>query len=121
LAFALRCLGDQLVVGVRESGDLRLGQPAFAEWLAAGRPPPGQRPGEGTVIGTRRLLSGEVQEWPRYAVGAVPPTFEGDLERVPLLVGESCSVVNDIKPAAQIVKDLVQDAEALLAGAKQHG
>ncbi len=66
------------------------------------------------------MLSGDVQGWPRYAVGLVPPTFEGDLERAPLLVGESCSAVNDVKPAAQIVKDLVHDAEALLAGAKQH-
>ncbi|HZR95836.1 MAG TPA: nitronate monooxygenase [Gaiellaceae bacterium] len=86
----------------------------FEEWDAAGRPPPGRRPGEGTLIGTRRMLSGEVQDWPRYAVGAVPPTFEGDLERVPLLVGESCSVVNDIKPARQIVRDLAAEAEALL-------
>ena len=61
------------------------------------------------------MLSGEVQEWPRYAVGAVPPTFEGDLERVPLLVGESCGVVHDVKPAVQIVTDLVRDAEAVLA------
>ena len=87
----------------------------FQEWEAAGRPPPGRRPGEGTSIGSRRLPSGEVQEWPRYAVGAIPPTFEGDLERVPMLVGESCSVVNDIKPAAQIVRDLAHDAEATLA------
>jgi NAD(P)H-dependent flavin oxidoreductase YrpB (nitropropane dioxygenase family) len=88
----------------------------FEEWEAAGRPPPGQRPGEGTAIGTRRLLSGDVQEWPRYAVGAVPPTFEGDLQRVPLLVGESCSFINAIKPAAQIVQDLVRDAAASPAG-----
>lgn len=88
----------------------------FDEWESAGRPPPGRRPGEDTVIGTRRLLSGEVQEWPRYAVGAVPPTFEGDLDRVPLLVGESCGVINDIKPAAQIVEDLVRETEASLAG-----
>ena len=46
-----------------------------------------------------------------------PPNFEGDIEYVPMLVGESCSVVNDIKPAAQIVKDLVHDAEVALAQA----
>jgi len=86
------------------------------EWEAAGRPPPGQRPGEDTTIGSRRLLSGELQEWPRYAVGAVTPTFEGDLERVPILAGESCEVVNDVKPAAQIVRDLVDEAEAALRG-----
>jgi NAD(P)H-dependent flavin oxidoreductase YrpB (nitropropane dioxygenase family) len=91
----------------------------FDEWEAAGRPPSGRRPGEGTSIGTRRLPSGDVQEWPRYAVGAIPPTFEGDLERVPMLVGESCSVVNDVKPAAEIVKDIVRDAEAALAWTDQ--
>jgi hypothetical protein len=34
-----------------------------------------------------------------------------------MLVGESCTVVNDIKPAAEIVRDLVRDAEAALADA----
>jgi nitronate monooxygenase/enoyl-[acyl-carrier protein] reductase II len=89
----------------------------FDEWEVAGRPPPGKRPGEGTTIGRRRRYSGEWQEWPRYAVGAIPPDFEGDLDRVPMLVGESCTVVNDIKPAAEIVRDLVRDAEVALADA----
>jgi nitronate monooxygenase len=85
------------------------------DWDAAGRPPPGERPGEGTSIGTRGSPAGEVQDWPRYAVGMVPPDFEGDTEYVPMLTGESCSVVNDIKPAARIVSDLVRDADAALA------
>ena len=34
-----------------------------------------------------------------------------------MLAGESCSVVNDIKQDAQIVKDLVRDAETALAQA----
>lgn len=89
----------------------------FEEWDAAGRPAPGTRPGEGTSIGTRRSVSGGVEDWPRYAVGIVPPNFEGDIEYVPMLAGESCSVVDDIKPAAQIVKDLVHDAEVALAQA----
>ena len=41
--------------------------------------------------------------------------FEGELEYAPMWAGESCSVVNDIKPAAQIVEDLVRGAEATLA------
>lgn len=49
----------------------------------------------------------------------MPPSFEGDLENVPMLAGESCGVVSDIKPAAQIVKDLVHAAEAALAKAEQ--
>ena len=85
------------------------------EWEAAGRPPVGQRPGEGTSIGMRRMGDGQVREWPRYAIGVATPDFDGDLEYAPLWAGESCSVVNDIKPAAQIVRDLVREAEAALA------
>jgi NAD(P)H-dependent flavin oxidoreductase YrpB (nitropropane dioxygenase family) len=85
------------------------------EWEAAGRPSPGQRPGEETHIGTRVLPSGDVQPWPRYAVGLIPPSFQGDLDRVAMHVGESCTVVNDIRPAAEIVRDLARDAEAALA------
>jgi nitronate monooxygenase len=88
---------------------------SFQEWEAAGCPPPGERPGEGTVIGTRPLPSGQVQPWPRYAVGSIPPGFEGDLDSVPMFAGESCDVINDIQPAAAIVRQLARDAEAALA------
>jgi nitronate monooxygenase/enoyl-[acyl-carrier protein] reductase II len=47
------------------------------------------------------------------------PDFDGDLDYAPLWAGESCSVVNDVKPAGQIVRDLVRDAEAGLAEAEQ--
>lgn len=86
----------------------------FEEWDAAGQPPPGERPGEGTSIGTRRLPTGEVREWPRYAIGTVPPDFDGDIDYAPLWAGESCTVVNDIKPAGEIVRDLVREAEGTL-------
>jgi hypothetical protein len=66
------------------------------------------------VIGTRRLRSGTVQPWPGYAVGMMPPIFEGDLQAVPLLAGESCSVIEAVRPAAEIVRDLARDAEAAL-------
>lgn len=85
------------------------------EWEAAGRPASGSRPGEGTSIGHRRLSDGQLIEWPRYAIGSVPPDFDGDWEYAPLWAGESCSDVNDIKPAGEIVRDLVRDAEAALA------
>ena len=41
--------------------------------------------------------------------------FDGDVEYAPLWAGESCGVVNELKPAAAIVRDLVRDAEAALA------
>ena len=88
----------------------------FAEWVAAGSPPRGSKPGEGTSIGRRSNAMGERVEWMRYAVGTTPPDFDGDIEYAPLWAGESCSVVNDIKPAERIVSDLVREAEAELAG-----
>ena len=88
-----------------------------SEWEGAGRPPTGSRPGEGTSIGRRRTGSGEIGEWPRYAIGVATPDFDGDVDYAPLWAGESCSVVNDIKPAAQVVRDLVAEAQIALAGA----
>jgi nitronate monooxygenase len=82
----------------------------FAEWDAAGRPRRGERPGEGASIGRRRIATGKVVDWPRYAVGMATSDFDGDVEYAPLWAGESCSVVNDVKPAAQIVADLVREA-----------
>lgn len=85
-----------------------------AEWEAAGCPPSGSRPGEGTSIGLRTNSMGQRTEWIRYSIGTAPPDFDGDLEYAPLWAGESVSDVNDIKPAADIVRDLVRDAEAAL-------
>jgi len=86
----------------------------FRRWEPAGRPPPGKRPGEGTPIGTRRIASGELIAWPRYAAGMATPDFDGDVEDAPLWAGESCGVVDDIRPAGAIVRDLARDAEAAL-------
>lgn len=91
----------------------------FEEWHAAGRPPPGTRPGEGTFIGRRRAQSGQFVDWPRYATGVATPDFDGDLDYAPLWAGESCSVVDDVKPAGELLLELVRDAEAALAEAEQ--
>jgi NAD(P)H-dependent flavin oxidoreductase YrpB (nitropropane dioxygenase family) len=87
---------------------------AFAEWEATGRPASGQRPGEGTIVGTVSV-AGTTMEVPKY--GAMPPItgFSGDMESIALYAGESCSLVHDIKPAAQIVHEVVRDAEEVIA------
>ena len=36
-------------------------------------------------------------------------------EYTPMWAGESCSVVNDVKPAGEIVRDIARDAEAVLS------
>ena len=87
----------------------------FDEWDAAGRPPSGQRPGEGTRIGYRRSAAGDRQEWLRYAIGYLGPDFEGDIDYAPMWAGTSVSEVRDVKPAAAIVADLVRETEVALA------
>ena len=51
----------------------------------------------------------------RYAPVMLTADFEGDVEYGPLWAGESCSLVHDIRPAAQIVRDLVREAELTIA------
>jgi NAD(P)H-dependent flavin oxidoreductase YrpB (nitropropane dioxygenase family) len=86
------------------------------EWEAAGRPEIGRRPGEGTSIGT--VIRGAAKsriDVARYAPTMLTADFEGDVEYGPLWAGESCSLVHDIRPAAQIVGDLVREAELTIA------
>ena len=86
---------------------------AMLDWEAAGRPASGQRPGEGTIIG-HVTMAGQVVDVPRYAM--IPPVlgFDGDIEQIALYAGQSCSLIDDIKPAAEIMLDLVRDAESAL-------
>jgi NAD(P)H-dependent flavin oxidoreductase YrpB (nitropropane dioxygenase family) len=86
---------------------------ALDEWEAAGCPPSGQRPGEGTIVG-RISFDGRLNDVPRYFVGSPLNGFEGDLDYTVLYAGESCSLVNEIKPAAAIVRDVVAEAESVL-------
>ncbi len=86
---------------------------AFTEWEAAGEPPSGERPGEGTIVGSAPV-GGMTFDVPRYA--ATPPVtgFRGDMDYVALYAGQSCELVRDIKPAAAIVRDLAREATAAL-------
>jgi NAD(P)H-dependent flavin oxidoreductase YrpB (nitropropane dioxygenase family) len=86
---------------------------AVDEWEAAGSPPSGQRPGEGEIVG-RMPVGGRMSDVQRYFVGSPAVGFQGDQEYIALYAGESCSLVNDIKPAAEIVRDIVAEAEAVL-------
>lgn len=90
---------------------------AVDEWEAAGRPPSGSRPGEGTVVG-RMPIAGRMTDVPRYFVASPMIGFEGDVDYTVLYAGQSCSLVNDIKPAAAIVRDVVAEAEAVLVAGR---
>jgi nitronate monooxygenase len=86
---------------------------AFEEWEAAGRPVSGQRPGEGTIVGTVSE-AGTTVEVPKYAAMIPLTSFSGDMESIALLAGESCSLVHNIKPAGQIVQDVARETEDVL-------
>lgn len=92
-------------VGWPDAAHRVLRNTAVSRWEAAGSPPPGERPGEGEVIGTVPL-AGQTVELPAYAVFPALAGFSGDLDRTALYCGESCSLVNDIRPAAEIVREL---------------
>ena len=84
------------------------------EWERAGRPPSGQRPGEGTLVG-RYSVAGETVDVRKYGVDPPMASFDGDIEQTALYCGQSCSLVHDIRPAGQIVHELSREAHALLA------
>jgi nitronate monooxygenase/enoyl-[acyl-carrier protein] reductase II len=59
-------------------------------------------------------VAGATIDLPRYGVFMPLEGFEGDLEHAVLYAGQSCTLVNDVKPAARIVRDLVEVADGLL-------
>lgn len=100
-------------IGWPEAPHRVLRNKAVTEWEAAGRPPSGQRPGEGTVIGAD-VRSGTTADVVRYTGFILPPRFKGDIEYAALFAGESCGLVNEIKPATQIVQDIVREGEEVV-------
>jgi nitronate monooxygenase/enoyl-[acyl-carrier protein] reductase II len=87
---------------------------AFAEWEAAGRPANGARPGEGTVIGSAPR-GGGTDKLVKYAANSYPTAgFAGDIEDAVLYAGESCMLISDVRPAAEIVHELMHEAEATI-------
>ena len=100
-------------VGWPEAAHRVLRNRALDEWEAAGRPASGQRSGEGSIVGTMPLAGTSI-DLPKY--GIFPPMlgFEGDLEQTALYAGESCRLIHAIKPAGQIVHDIVHEAQDIL-------
>ena len=72
-------------------------------WEAAGRPPPGSRPGEGDVIA--HFPSGEAIV--RYEPGAPLVGTTGDIEALSMWAGQSVALARQPQTAAEIVAELV--------------
>ncbi len=72
-------------------------------WEAAGRPPPGSRPGEGEVIA--HFASGD----PIFRYSPAPPMVgtTGEIEALSLWGGQSVALAKQRQPAAEIVAELI--------------
>ena len=87
---------------------------AVEAWERAGRPPTGERPGEGEPVGAMRRSGIEV---PLVRYSVMPPTeyIEGDISGLAFYAGQSCSLVNEGLPAGEIVRKIAEEARAVIA------
>jgi nitronate monooxygenase len=80
------------------------------EWERAGSSAPGERPGEGEPVATR-ANGGAIS---RYASATPAAGMEGDIEAMSMWAGQGVGLVTRTQPAADIVAELVADAERIL-------
>ncbi len=76
------------------------------EWVAAGKPPSGERPGEDETVA--RDAAGTPVE--RYDDDPPLPGMDGDVEALPMYAGQSAGLTPDEQPAKEIVRALVAGA-----------
>jgi NAD(P)H-dependent flavin oxidoreductase YrpB (nitropropane dioxygenase family) len=81
-------------------------------WEEAGRPVSGERPGEGEDVAARA----DGSPIKRYASATPQASMTGEIEALPNWAGQGVGLVTRIQPAAEIVQELVADAERILAG-----
>jgi nitronate monooxygenase/enoyl-[acyl-carrier protein] reductase II len=82
---------------------------AITQWEDAGRPPSGQRPGEGTIV-ARMPVGGRMLDIPRYHFAMPLEGLDGDMELMCLHAGASCEIIDDIAPAGELVARIAADA-----------
>ena len=88
--------------------------PAVETWERAGRPAAGARPGEGDLMGPLLRREGEVP-LVRYSVSPPTASVEGDISGLAFYGGQSCGLIKETMPAAEIVRSIVEEARAVIA------
>jgi enoyl-[acyl-carrier protein] reductase II len=71
------------------------------------------------VIGQSRLTPNAVPggvpyEMPKFSAMVPTPDTTGDFEEMCLPAGEAVTTIRDIKPAAQIVVEMMEEARAII-------
>jgi nitronate monooxygenase len=105
--------GTLFDVGWPEAPHRALRNTTVDAWEAAGRPEPGARPGEGEDVAAR--ADGSAIK--RYTSSTPHSSMTGDVETLPNWAGQGVGLVTQAQPAAEIVRELVADAERILAPA----
>ncbi len=80
------------------------------DWENSGRPPSGSRPGTGDII-TTSPTRGPVLRYRAYTPG---PDTTGNIEALSMWAGQGVGLVRRSQPAAEIVAEIVREAEAIL-------
>jgi nitronate monooxygenase len=78
-------------------------------WEAAGRPPSGRRPQEGVVLA--KGVGGDIVA---YQSGTPGADVEGDVDALPMWAGQGVGLVRRRQPAAEIVREISNEARAIL-------
>jgi NAD(P)H-dependent flavin oxidoreductase YrpB (nitropropane dioxygenase family) len=97
-------------VGWRDAPHRVLRNSTVDAWEVAGCPPSGERPGEGEVVAN----SPSRGEMVRYRSRTPGSDFTGDIEAMSMWAGQGLSSVCRVQPAAEIVREIVEDAMARL-------
>jgi NAD(P)H-dependent flavin oxidoreductase YrpB (nitropropane dioxygenase family) len=97
-------------VGWPDSPHRVLRNATYEAWREAGSPPPGARPGEGEAVG-HAPHAGDIV---RYQAITPGPEAEGDIEAMSLWAGQSVGGLRGVQPAAEIVREISDDADEVL-------
>ncbi len=79
-------------------------------WEQAGHPAAGKRPGEGEIIATSTSLGPVV----RYRTFMAMHDVDGEIDELSLWAGQGVGLVKKVQPAAEIVREICDDAEAII-------
>jgi nitronate monooxygenase len=86
-------------------------------WRAAGEPQPGARPGEGDVVATGE----DGRDITRYNNDAPVAGASGDIAAMCLYAGQGVGLAQRIQPAAEIVREVAEEAARVLGETRVMG
>jgi nitronate monooxygenase len=99
---------DLFDVGWENAPHRALRNETWELWEAAGSPAPGSRPGEGETVATRA----DGAPIARYSSAMPVAGIAGDIEALSMWSGQGIGLLDRVQPAAEIVRELVEETDA---------